>query len=286
MPSSFLDFSSEKNLRYLSASSVTILIFQIIGNFFALIFFASPLFEILRLKLYKEHQDIANMPLFLILTIIFNCLFWLLNAFSSKSLKDWIPLLVSNIGGLVINTILLFFYLFVYLKRNVKKFLGFGFFVVNLMVQITYMTFRFIILPNKNDSFHLTGFVATIINVLMYSSPFQNIKMIIKDGKLDALPIYTLFFGLLTTLAFFIQGIISFCSAAPDEENYRNDRRNAIETMISNGVSFFLLACLAGVYAYFHFNPNTPQKVSENDINKGNIDEGLDEKTENLQKAD
>ena len=281
MPSSFLDFSSEKNLRYLSASSVTILIFQIIGNFFALIFFASPLFEILRLKLYKEHQDIANMPLFLILTIIFNCLFWLLNAFSSESLKDWIPLLVSNIGGLVINTILLFFYLFVYLKRNVKKFLGFGFFVVNLMVEITYMTFRFIILPNKNDSFHLIGFVATIINVLMYSSPFQNIKMIIKDGKLDALPIYTLFFGLLTTLAFFIQGIISFCST-----NEEDDRRNATETMISNGASFFLLACLAGVYAYFHFNPSTPQKVSENDINKGNIDEGLDENTDNLQKAD
>ena len=281
MPSSFLDFSSEKNLRYLSASSVTILIFQIIGNFFALIFFASPLFEILRLKLYKEHQDIVNMPLFLILTIIFNCLFWLLNAFSSKSLSDWIPLLVSNIGGLVINTILLFFYLFVYLKRNVKKFLGFGFFVVNLMVQITYVTFRFIILPNINDSFHLIGFVATIINVLMYSSPFQNIKMIIKDGKLDALPIYTLFFGLLTTLAFFIQGIISFCSA--DNED---GRRNAIETMISNGASFFLLACLAGVYAYFHFNPNTPQKVSENVINKGNIDEGLDENTENLQTAD
>lgn len=291
MTSPFLDFSPEKNLRYLSASSVTIIIFQILGNFFALIFFVSPLFEILRQKLYKEHRDIKNMPLFLILTIIFNCLFWLLNAFSSNNKKDWIPLIVSNIGGLVINTVLLFFYLFVYLNRNVKKFLGFGFFVVNLIVEITYVTFRYIILPEKDDedskdssketeSFHLIGFVATIINVLMYSSPLQNLKIIMKEGKYDALPIYTLFVGLLTTLIFFIQGIISFCSA--DEQN---DRRNAIETMISNGVSFFLLSCLAGVYAYFYFQPRTPQKVSEDDINKGNMDEGLNEKPEDLQKS-
>ena len=118
---SFLDFSSNNNLRNLAANSTVITIFQIIGNFFALLFFTTPLFQIVKLKLYREHQDIKNMPLFLILTIIFNCLFWLLNAFSSHDLYDWIPLLVSNIGGLVMNTVLLFFYLFVYLKKNVKK---------------------------------------------------------------------------------------------------------------------------------------------------------------------
>ena len=148
---SFLDFSSNNNLRNLAANSTVITIFQIIGNFFALLFFTTPLFQIVKLKLYREHHDIKNMPLFLILTIIFNCLFWLLNAFSSTNILAWIPLLVSNIGGLVMNTVLLFFYLFVYLKKNVKKFLGFGFFVVNLMVEITYVTFRYVI-SVKTDS--------------------------------------------------------------------------------------------------------------------------------------
>ena len=221
------------------------------------------------------------MPLFLILAIIFNCQFWLLNAFSSHSLKDWIPLLLSNIGGWVINIVLLFFYLFLYLKRNIKKFLWFGFFVVNLLVEITSVTFRFIILPNNyGDSFHSIGILATIINVLMYSSPIQNIKIILKEGKYEALPIFTLSIGLLTTFTFFIQGIISFCST--DESD---DRRYAIETMISNGVSFFLLACLAGLYSYFYFNPSNPRKVSESDINKGNIDEGMNE-NENLRTPD
>ncbi len=270
---SFLDFSSNNNLRNLAANSTVITIFQIIGNFFALLFFTTPLFQIVKLKLYREHQDIKNMPLFLILTIIFNCLFWLLNAFSSTNIFAWIPLLVSNIGGLVMNTVLLFFYLFVYLRKNVKKFLGFGFFVVNLMVEITYVTFRYVIsVKTDSETFHLIGFVATIINVLMYSSPIQNIKLIIKEGKYEALPIYTLILGFFTTFTFFIQGIISFCYAET-----RDEKRNSTETMVSNGVSFFLLACLAGVYSYFYFKPSTPKNISAIDINKGNMDEGLNQ---------
>ena len=219
---------------------------------------ASPLFQIVLLKLYKEHKDIGNMPLFLILTIIFNCLFWLLNAFSSNDLRSWIPLLVSNMGGLTII------------------------FVVNLMAEITYATFRYVISPKTNsDTFHLIGFVATIINVLMYSSPIQNIKLIIKEGKYQALPIYTLISGFFVTLTFFIQGIISFCSA-----NTRDDRRNSIETMVSNGISFFLLACLAGVYAYFYFKPANPQNVSIVDINKGNMEEGINQKSVDFQSTD
>ena len=165
-----MELLSENNLRGLAeGNSVGVTILQIIGNFFALIFFISPLFQIITLKLYSENHDIKNVPLFLILTIIFNCLFWLLNAFSSEDISGWIPLLISNIGGLAINTFLLFFYLFVLLKRKVKRFLFFGFFVVNLLVEITYLTFRYVINPSKeennNDTFYLIGFVATVINV-------------------------------------------------------------------------------------------------------------------------
>ena len=238
------------------------------------------------MKLYSERHDIKNVPLFLILTIIFNCLFWLLNAFSSGDLKSWIPLLVSNIGGLIINTFLLFFYLFVLLKRKVKRFLFFGFFVVNLLVEVTYLTFRYVINPSKekkdNDTFYLIGFVATIINVLMYSSPVQNIKVIIKEGRYEALPIYTLISGFFVTLTFFIQGILSFTQIKSSDDNKNVKRRSAIETMISNGLSFFLLACLAGVYAYFYFKPPIPQKINIDVLNKGNIDEGLNDKNDDV----
>ena len=279
-----IEFLSQNNLRELAEGNSTgVTILQIIGNFFALIFFISPLFQIITLKLYSEHHDIKNVPLFIILTIIFNCLFWLLNAFSSESIEGWIPLLVSNIGGLAINTFLLFFYLFVLLKRNVKRFLFFGFFVVNLLVEVTYLTFRYVINPSKdnnnNDTFYLIGFVATVINVLMYSSPIQNIKVIIKEGRYEALPIYTLISGFFVTLTFFIQGILSFTQTKPGDNH---GRRSAIKTMISNGLSFFLLACLVGVDAYFYFKPPTPQKINIVEINKGNIDEGLNDKNDDV----
>ena len=282
-----IEFSYESNLRELEeGNSVGVTILQIVGNFFALIFFISPLFQIIAMKLYSERHDIKNVPLFLILTIIFNCLFWLLNAFSSGDLKSWIPLLVSNIGGLIINTFLLFFYLFVLLKRKVKRFLFFGFFVVNLLVEVTYLTFRYVINPSKekkdNDTFYLIGFVATIINVLMYSSPVQNIKVIIKEGRYEALPIYTLISGFFVTLTFFIQGILSFTQIKSSDDNKNVKRRSAIETMISNGLSFFLLACLAGVYAYFYFKPPIPQKINIDVLNKGNIDEGLNDKNDDV----
>ena len=282
-----MEFSYENNLRELEeGNSVGVTILQIVGNFFALIFFISPLFQIIAMKLYSERHDIKNVPLFLILTIIFNCLFWLLNAFSSGDLKSWIPLLVSNIGGLIINTFLLFFYLFVLLKRKVKRFLFFGFFVVNLLVEVTYLTFRYVINPSKekkdNDTFYLIGFVATIINVLMYSSPVQNIKVIIKEGRYEALPIYTLISGFFVTLTFFIQGILSFTQIKSTDDNKNVKRRSAIETMISNGLSFFLLACLAGVYAYFYFKPPIPQKINIDVLNKGNIDEGLNDKNDDV----
>lgn len=282
-----MEFSYENNLRELEeGNSVGVTLLQIVGNFFALIFFISPLFQIIAMKLYSERHDIKNVPLFLILTIIFNCLFWLLNAFSSGDLKSWIPLLVSNIGGLIINTFLLFFYLFVLLKRKVKRFLFFGFFVVNLLVEVTYLTFRYVINPSKekkdNDTFYLIGFVATIINVLMYSSPVQNIKVIIKEGRYEALPIYTLISGFFVTLAFFIQGILSFTQIKSSDDNKNVKRRSAIETMISNGLSFFLLACLAGVYAYFYFKPPIPQKINIDVLNKGNIDEGLNDKNDDV----
>jgi hypothetical protein len=281
-----IEFSSQNNLREERGNSVGVTILQIVGNFFALIFFISPLFQIISMKLYSERHDIKNVPLFLILTIIFNCLFWLLNAFSSGDLKSWIPLLVSNIGGLIINTFLLFFYLFVLLKRKVKRFLFFGFFVVNLLVEVTYLTFRYVINPSKekkdNDTFYLIGFVATIINVLMYSSPVQNIKVIIKEGRYEALPIYTLISGFFVTLTFFIQGILSFTQIKSSDDNKNVKRRSAIETMISNGLSFFLLACLAGVYAYFYFKPPIPQKINIDVLNKGNIDEGLNDKNDDV----
>ena len=102
--------------------SVAVKVLQYLGNISALIYFSTPLFQVLKQKLYKDIDTIKNVSLALIITILFNCLFWVLNALSSNDLGEWIPLLISNIGGLLINIILLFWYLYVLLEHKKSNF--------------------------------------------------------------------------------------------------------------------------------------------------------------------
>ena len=272
---SFLNFNEKKPLRKLEESTgATIL--NIFGNFSALVYFATPLYQIIKKQMYLGYK-IKNMPLFLILTIIFNCLFWLLQAFSSDDLGAWVPLLISNVIGLVMNTSLLFFYLYIYLNKDIKKFLGYGFFVVDLMIEITYIIFRYVI--ETNGSFHLIGLVATVINILMYSSPLQNLKKIIKERKYEALPIITLIVGLVTTLTFLLRGILMYLTAETDDEE-----RSAIESMVSNGISFVLLTILASIYTYFFFNKAS--EIKKEDIEKDDVEKLINPRDSNVEEHD
>ena len=126
-------------------------------------FFSTPLFQILKQKLYKNVDNIKEVSLILIIAIFLNCLFWVLNAISSGNLKEWIPLLISNIGGLVINIVLLFCYLCVLLESNKNK-LGYAFFLINILLQIAYFIYRFVIKDQGENSFHVIVFDVISLN--------------------------------------------------------------------------------------------------------------------------
>ena len=240
--------------------SVAVKVLQYFGNISALIYFSTPLFQVFKQKLYKDIDSIKNVSLALIISILFNCLFWILNAIASDDLSAWIPLLISNIGGIIINTVLLFWYLYVLLEHNKKKFLGYGFFVVNLLVEIGYFFHRYIIKDSGEDSFHLTGYIATVINIFMYSSPYFNYKKIIKSRNSGSIPLYTIISGICTCLIFFIQGFVSFRTI----KDSTRDRQSNIETMISNAISFILLGILAALYGF---------NYTKTEINTDNVDE-------------
>ena len=254
--------------------SVAVKVLQYFGNISALIYFSTPLFQVFKQKLYKDIDSIKNVSLALIISILFNCLFWILNAIASDDLSAWIPLLISNIGGILINTVLLFWYLYVLLEHNKKKFLGYGFFVVNLLVEIGYFFHRYIIKDSGEDSFHLTGYIATVINIFMYSSPYFNYKKIIKSRNSGSIPLYTIISGICTCLIFFILCFVSFRTI---KENKR-DRQSNIETMISNAISFILLGILAALYG-FHYtgNETSPDKIEDLGINDDNTNENINE---------
>ena len=256
--------------------SVAVLILQYIGNISALVYFSTPLFQVYKQKLYKDIDNIKEVSLTLIVSILFNCLFWILNAISSDNISDWIPLLISNIGGLLINIVLLFWYLYVLLEHDKKKFLGYGFFVVNLLIEIGYFFYRFIIDVPNTDSFHTIGYFATIMNIFMYSSPYCNYKKIVNTKNSGAIPIYTIVSGIFTCLIFFIQGFVSFRISKGTAS--KRDRLSNIETMMSNAISFILLGILAALYGFnYTADESNPDKIEDLGINDDNVNENINE---------
>jgi uncharacterized protein with PQ loop repeat len=255
--------------------SVAVKVLQYFGNISALVYFSTPLFQVLKQKLYKDVDSIKSVSLALIISILFNCLFWILNAAASEDLKEWIPLLISNFGGLLINIILLFWYLYVLLDHQKKQFIGYGLFVVNLLVQIGYLIYRFIIKDSSEDSFHVIGYMATVINIFMYSSPYFNYKTIINTRNSGAIPLYTIISGIVTCLIFFIQGFVSFRTV---KDNFRN-RQSNIETMVSNTISFILLGVLAALYGFHYTKKQTKVENHTEDlgINDDAINENINE---------
>jgi uncharacterized protein with PQ loop repeat len=251
--------------------SVAVKVLQYFGNISALVYFSTPLFQVLKQKLYKDVDSIKSVSLALIISILFNCLFWILNAAASEDLKEWIPLLISNFGGLLINIILLFWYLYVLLDHQKKQFIGYGLFVVNLLVQIGYLIYRFIIKDSSEDSFHVIGYMATVINIFMYSSPYFNYKTIINTRNSGAIPLYTIISGIVTCLIFFIQGFVSFRTV---KDNFRN-RQSNIETMVSNTISFILLGVLAALYGFHYTKKQT--KVDNHTEDLGINDDAINE---------
>ncbi len=130
--------------------------------------------------------------------------------------------------------------------------------------------FRFIILADKDtkstedkeNEFHTIGFVATVINVMMYSSTFFNIIKMMKNKDADKLIIFTIGIGLLCTIMFMVQGVVQY--SYYDRDNESNNRMYAIETMVSNGLSFLSLAIQGGIWLYYFLTgPKGTLKIDE-----------------------
>ena len=227
-----------------------------IGNIISLVYFSTPLIQII--QAYRSKLERTDIPIILIVLIILNCLLWLINAFSSGDLGSWIPLLISNGAGILVNVALLFLYLNLLLEANWKQFLFYGAFTINVIVEISYFMFRYIILNDKEnkseekiqEEFHAIGFVATFINVLMYSSTFINIIKMTKTKSADRLNIFTIGVGLLCTITFMIQGLIQYNFY--NEQGKQENKMYAVETLVSNGISFLSLAIQGGIWLFYY----------------------------------
>ena len=83
-----------------------------------------------------------------------------------------------------------------------------------------------------------------------------------KNKDADKLIIFTIGIGLLCTIMFMVQGVVQY--SYYDRDNESNNRMYAIETMVSNGLSFLSLAIQGGIWLYYFLTgPKGTLKIDE-----------------------
>jgi len=239
----YISFSSK-----LSITPTTFIqkIVEWIASILSMIYFSTPLIQII--KMYKGQLKPEHLPLTLLLSILLNCTFWILHGITTSIIekKIWWSLLICNFYGLIINITLLFLFLYIYLEKNIKNFLGYGLFVINILIEISYLIEIWVLKKGKrNDEYNnLIGGVATIFNVCMYLSPATNIIRLLQNESYEFLPIFTNIVGFITTLVWLVYGILTFDS--------KND--SAKYTLYSNSFSVFIVTIqiIFWIYYFIH----------------------------------
>ena len=231
------------------------LIFEWASGSVSLIYFLTPLYEVVRI--WNGSIDPESLPILLLVTIILNCLCWIAQGIFSKQHEGshgeiWISVVIFNGIGFGVNFILLTVHLFKYLDKKMIQFLGYTLFLANCCAEIGYGFYRI------QEYEGIIGLVATIVNMCMYASPIQNIVLLFKTRKHQFLPILTNCIGFISCVSWLVYGALC-----------KKERETKIKTMVSNGVSLFVIVIQMGFWIYFYYNRFLDKKELEIDIEDG-----------------
>mgnify|MGYP000001560138 CR=1 FL=1 len=206
------------------------------GNVIAIIFFIIPI--TMMIDLYKN-KDTNKIPYFLFIFTILNCEFW---ALYGMKINAW-PIWLCNSVGIVTNHIFLTMF-FIYLDITTNRKIAY--------IATLYVSFvlSFSVVYIFVDNFKLIGFIAMIMNILMYAAPLQKLLEVIKKKDSSFIPIWVSLTLVLSSSIWIAYG-------------YFKDRDLYI--VIPNSIG--LTICLVQVILYFLF-----RKEKKNTANSDEMD--------------
>lgn len=228
-------------------------IMEWIAQIFSIIYFLTPLFQII--LLYQKKLRIEKIPMLLLFSILLNCLLWI----GLGSNESWSSMIICNGIGLGVNLILVILHLYKFFENRFGSFIGFSLYICIVIALL------FVILHYWVHKFDKVGILAMIINVFMYTSPASNLIKLFRTSEYDFLPILTNVIGFFTCTIWIIYGIIL---------NESNDAKNNI--IISNGISLFMVSCQIFIWAYFFYKKKIKKIIElDNPSTVSPINEGL-----------
>lgn len=140
------------------------------GSGLALVFFISPI------KLFLDAhktRDLKNIPLLMFIANVLNCMFWIFFGFGKNQGPQWI----CNLVGLLFNVVWLIWYSIIKLKNDlIGKFLIITFLIISFLL-VSLFGYYISLQPQgwQEILINTFGYIAAVMNVLMYIAPGQNI---------------------------------------------------------------------------------------------------------------
>ena len=235
-------------------------ILEWIAQVLSIIYFLTPVIQII--LLYQKKLRIEKIPMFLLLTIVFNCLFWL--GLGIEEGNYWWSMIICNGIGLSVNFLMVVLHLYKFFAKRLGSFIGLSSYLIIALVLV------FILIKESIQNDVTRGFIAMVTNVLMYSSPFTNIIKLIRTGEYDFLPILTNIIGFFTCTMWIIYGIV-----------YTGNKDSQLKTVISNLISLVMVLIQIIIWLVFFYKKNIKKiieaenKLKENNINDLLVKDGL-----------
>ena len=235
-------------------------ILEWIAQVLSIIYFLTPVIQII--LLYQKKLRIEKIPMFLLLTIVFNCLFWL--GLGIEEGNYWWSMIICNGIGLSVNFLMVVLHLYKFFDKRLGSFIAFSSYLIIALVVV------YILIKESIQNDVTRGFIAMVANVLMYSSPFTNIIKLIRTGEYDFLPILTNIIGFFTCTMWIIYGIV-----------YTGNKDSQLKTIISNLISLVMVLIQIIIWLVFFYKKNIKKiieaenKLKENNINDVLVQDGL-----------
>ena len=184
-----------------------------IANVTVYLYFVSPAYLFYKYHIGKFDQW-HYLPGSQVFAIIFNCMFWVISAFSTKNITNtaqWETILCNAIGLSVGFILIVIYWAFSYKTKSTNFIYLFN--VCNITFQVGWLIYYLFedSASTTSSGMSPTQIIASVFNIVMYASLIQNPLLVLKDGEVnpDIIPYVELAVGFASTLAWLLYGLIT-----------------------------------------------------------------------------
>jgi solute carrier family 50 protein (sugar transporter) len=211
-----------------------------IGTCLSLIFYMAPAQPYSRF--IRKEISIHDVPELLLVFSYLNCITWIPYGLRDSQEKPT----VCNIIGALLTLVFIIVYCAFFTNLHVKKTLLSILFLINLTIQILYISYYII----KNVK--TLGLICMVFNILMYASTLEKSNRVIKTNNYHLIPILSVMLMFVNGACWFIYGLAY----------------NDINIIIANASGVVLEGIAIGMWCYFR--KKYPETRDTGDLVKSN----------------